>query len=258
MSSTLNIVVPMAGRGSRFADAGYANPKPLIDVLGYPMIQYVIGNLSPSVPHRFVFIVQREHQERYQVSDNLKKLSPGCEVVEIDGITEGAACTVLLAREFFDSEDPLMIANSDQWVDVSIDSYLARMDGKDGLIMTMTADHPKWSYCRLDADQKITEVVEKQVVSNEATVGIYNFKSGKAFTKAAESMIAQNLRVNNEFYVAPAYNEMIKEGAVLDFYNIGSEYDGMYGLGTPEDLTKFLSFEVASKARDMAAACSPR
>ena len=255
MSKKLNIVVPMAGRGSRFAGAGYEKPKPLIDVLGFPMIQYVIGNLRPSTPHRFIFIVLAEHIDRYQVDRSLTQLAPGAIVIPLDGVTEGAACTVLTATDYIDNDSPMMIANSDQWVDVSIDDYLASMEDNhlDGLIMTMTADHPKWSYVRLDTGDQITEVVEKQVVSNEATVGIYNYREGRQFVGAAEAMIARNFRVNNEFYVAPAYNEMIEKGDRLGYYNIGTEYQGMYGLGTPEDLEKFLSFEIAQKARAQAA-----
>lgn len=246
----------MAGRGSRFADAGYDRPKPLIDVMGFPMIQYVIANLTPSAEHRFIFIVLKEHIDRYGVDASLQKLAPGCTVLPLEGVTEGAACTVLTAKEFIDSDAPIMIANSDQWVDVDIDAYLQSLQSRslDGLIMTMTADHPKWSYVRLDDAQEITEVVEKQVVSREATVGIYNFREGRQFVKAAEAMIAKNFRVNNEFYVAPAYNEMLAVGSRLGFFNIGSAGAGMYGLGTPEDLDEFLAMDISKKARDQAAA----
>ncbi len=252
----LNIVVPMAGRGSRFADAGYTKPKPLIDVFGLPMIQYVIANLRPRGSHRFIFIVLGEHEREYRVSDTLKRLSPGCEVISLDSVTEGAACTVLMARDLINNETPLMIANSDQWVDVAIDEYLAKSlePGVSGLIMTMRADDPKWSFVRLDGKGAITEVVEKQVVSNEATVGIYNFTSGSQFVEAAEEMIAKDLRVNNEFYVAPVYNGILKQGGRIEFFNVGAENEGMYGLGIPSDLEKFLAMNVSSKALEQAKA----
>lgn len=246
----LQIVVPMAGMGSRFAKAGYERPKPLIPVAGVPMIQLVVSNLRPKIPHRFVFITQKAHQEKYGVDKILRKVAPDCEVITVHGVTQGAACTVLLASEFINSDDPLMIANSDQWVDVDINDYLAEFDRKpiDGLIMTMTADHPKWSYVKLDSANRITEVVEKQVVSNEATVGIYNYRRGKDFVRAAESMIERDLRVNNEFYVAPAYNQLIEEGQSLGYFNIGSERNGMYGIGIPEDLEAFLKNPICDKA----------
>jgi len=249
----LNIVVPMAGRGSRFANAGFTLPKPLIPVhQSVPMIRLVIENLRPpGIDHRFIFLCLQEHLDEYGVGEILTGWAgPNTKIVPVQMVTEGAACTVLLAKEWIDSDDPLMVANSDQWVDISVNDYLAAMDDADadGLIMTMWADHPKWSYVRLDSDNRITEVVEKEVISNEATVGIYNYRHGKDFVRAAEEMIAQNLRVNGEFYVAPAYNEMIARGKALTYFNVGKEYDGMYGLGIPEDLEKFEAMPVSRKA----------
>lgn len=237
----LNIVIPMAGHGSRFAKAGYRDPKPLIPVHGRPMIQVVIENLRPHLPHRFTFICQQQHLDQYGLGQKLRAWAPDCHVIPVSCVTEGAACTVLLARDIINTTDPLMIANCDQYVDVSIDDYLARMEPEklDGLIMTMTADDPKWSFVRLDGRGLVTEVVEKRVVSNAATVGIYNYRAGGLFVDAAETMIAKNLRVNNEFYVAPAYNEMIADGCRVGTYNIGSDRRGMYGLGIPEDLDYF-------------------
>lgn len=240
--SALQIVIPMAGRGSRFANAGYTTPKPLIPVGGRPMIEWVIDNIRPRRAHRFIFLCLAEHLRDYpEVPAALRRLCPGCEIVPVKAVTEGAACTVLLAREFIDSADPLMIANSDQLVDLDINDYLAAADaeGTGGLIMTFWADHPKWSYCRVRPDGTVSEVVEKQVVSNEATVGIYNFRAGRDFVRAADGMITANLRVNNEFYVAPTYNQLIAAGARILTMKTGREGAGMYGIGTPEDLDRF-------------------
>ena len=242
MKGVLQIVVPMAGRGSRFFNVGYATPKPLILIGGRPMIQWVIENIRPQRPHRFTFICLAEHLETYpEVSLELNRLCPGCNIVPVLAVTEGAACTVLLAKDLINSEDPLMIANSDQIVDLKIDAYLAAGDAPDvdGLIMTFWADHPKWSYCRMRPDHTVSEVIEKKVISNEATVGIYNFRSGTAFVQAAETMIAKDLRVNGEFYVAPVYNILIENNARIIVARTGRELDGMYGLGTPEDLDRF-------------------
>jgi NDP-sugar pyrophosphorylase family protein len=238
----MNIVIPMAGRGSRFSSAGYTTPKPLIPVGGRPMIEWVIENIRPERAHRFIFLCLAEHLERYpEVPAALRNLCPGCEIVPVSQVTEGAACTVLLAREFIDSAEPLMIANSDQIVDLPINDYLAAGDASDiaGLIMTFWSDHPKWSYCRMRDDGTVSEVVEKQVVSNEATVGIYNFAQGSEFVRAADAMIAADLRVNGEFYVAPCYNQLINAGDKVVTRKTGREYDGMYGVGTPEDLEFF-------------------
>lgn len=234
----MNIVIPMAGRGSRFAKAGYQLPKPLIDICGHPMIEYVVNNIRPKCEHRFIFICQEEHLEKYGLQRKLTQIAPGCIVVTIDHITEGAACTVLLAEKYIDNDDSLMIANSDQYVDTDIDAYIAAMEGHDGLIMTMPSNDPKWSFIKYDKQGLVTLVKEKEVISDQATVGIYNYRHGKDFVRFAHQMIDRNIRVNNEFYVAPVYNEMIESGGKITWRDIGEK---MWGLGTPEDLDRFLT-----------------
>ena len=243
----LNIVVPMAGRGSRFVKAGYELPKPLIEIHGHPMIECVTKNIAPKVEHRFIYLCLAEHLEKYDLKRRLKSFAPNCIVVPVDKVTEGAACTVLLAREFIDNDEPLMIANSDQYVDIDINDYLAAGAGLDGLIMTMFADDNKWSFIKFDEAQHVTMVREKEVISNEATVGIYNFARGRDYVTCADKMIELNLRVNNEFYVAPVYNLFIDGGAKIGFYNVGKLDAGMYGLGVPEDLKKFIANPLSKK-----------
>jgi dTDP-glucose pyrophosphorylase len=246
----LNIVLPIAGRGSRFVAAGYDLPKPLIPVHGVPMIELVVQNVRPSVPHRFIFLALEEHLQHLGLRTTLERSAPGCRIVPVGQVTDGAACTVLLARDLIDSDDPLMLANSDQWVNVSIDDYLASMDEPhaDGLIMTMEARDPKWSFVGLDAAGWVTQVVEKQVISDEATVGIYNFRRGGDFVWGADQMIAKNLRVNGEFYVAPVYNELLARGARIAIHNVGRDGAGMHGLGTPADLDSFLTSPMSRRA----------
>ena len=236
----LNIVIPMAGRGSRFAQAGYELPKPLIDVNGIPMIECVTKNLTPKCEHRFIYICQQEHLEKYSLAEKLEKIAPNCAVVTVNYITDGAACTVLLAEKYIDNDSPLMIANSDQYVDICIDDYLDAIRDNDGLIMTMPADNPKWSFIKYNSDGYVTLVREKEVISNEATVGIYNYSRGADFVRYANQMIKKNVRVNNEFYVAPVYNEMIGDGKKIVFKNIDNR---MHGIGTPEDLEIFLRWK---------------
>ena len=233
----LNIVVPMAGRGSRFANAGYKLPKPLIMVHDKPMIQYVTNNIRPKKEHRFIYLCLQEHIEKYDLINKLEEISPNCIIVPVDGVTEGAACT----------DDEMMIANSDQYVDIDINDYIKAQEGYDGLIMTMKADDPKWSFIKYDENNLVTDVQEKVVISDEATVGIYNFAKGSDFVKYAKQMIEKEIRVNGEYYVAPVYNEMIKDKKRITFYNIGSENNGMYGLGIPEDLNKFLENPISRK-----------
>ncbi|MFM0640354.1 glycosyltransferase family 2 protein [Paraburkholderia metrosideri] len=248
----LNIVVPMAGAGSRFAKAGYLDPKPLIPVNGVPMIEVVVNNLRPSVPHRFIFICQQTHIDQYGLAEKFAKWAPGSVIIALSGLTEGAACTVLAAKEFINNDDSLMIANSDQYVDVDIDTYLSVLERQelDGLIMTMWANDPKWSFVGISGSNLVTNVVEKEVISNEATVGIYNFRKGRDFVESAETMIGKNLRVNNEFYVAPVYNDLIEHSFRIGIHNIGREANGMYGLGTPADLDLFLSLPVSERATE--------
>jgi len=240
----LNIVVPMAGRGSRFANAGFVNPKPLIDVYGHPMIEYVVKNITPGCEHKFIFVCQEEHLEKFNLEVELRKMAPNCEIISIDHITEGAACTVLLAEKYIDNNDALMIANSDQFVNTDIDVYLSKMGVNDGLIMTMPAEDPKWSFIKYDEDGYVTLVREKEVISDQATVGIYNYSRGSDYVKYAHQMIDKDIRVNNEFYVAPVYNEMIEAGKKIQFCDVGNS---MFGTGTPEDLDAFMKTEVCKK-----------
>lgn len=246
----INIVVPMAGRGSRFANAGYGMPKPLIDVHDKYMIEYVIENVRPRCEYRFIFLCLDEHIKKYNIDEKLKEIEPTCIVVNVNQVTEGAACTVLLAKEYIDNDSPIMIVNSDQYVDTDINEYLISGEGKDGLVMTMYANDNKWSYIEFDEENNIVGIREKEVVSEEATVGIYNFAKGKDFVRYAEEMIKENLRVNGEFYVAPVYNMMVREGKGFAYYNIGSVDNGMYGLGVPEDLNKFLKNPLSLKVFD--------
>jgi dTDP-glucose pyrophosphorylase len=245
----LNIVVPMAGAGSRFKVMGYSDPKPLIYVRGKPMIKLVIDNLMPNINHRFIFISQSEHVNKYGLREKMAEWSKNSVLIEIDGVTDGAACTVLAAKDLINNDCPLMIANSDQYIDADINAYLNHLDvtDLDGLIMTMGADDPKWSFVEVSNDGYVVRVVEKEVISNEATVGIYSFKTGASFINAAESMIAKNDRVNGEFYVAPVYNQLISNAQKIGIYNIGREGAGMHGLGTPNDLSIFLSNPISSK-----------
>lgn len=241
MKQALNIVVPMAGKGSRFSEAGYAFPKALIDIKGKTMIEVVTGNLKPACDHRFIFICQREHYEKFDLYNIFKNATNNkFEVVQLNGQTEGAACTVLAAIEHINNNNNLLIANSDQFTETDINDFIkeARHGEKDGLIMTFEASHPKWSYARTDASGRVIEVAEKKVISKHATVGVYYFKKGSDFVQAAQAMILKNIRYNNEFYVCPVYNELLLAGKKIFIKEIPAEK--MHGLGTPEDLTQFL------------------
>jgi HAD superfamily hydrolase (TIGR01509 family) len=235
----LKVLIPMAGAGSRFQKAGYSFPKPLIPVKNMndkPMIQVIVENLN--VDAEFIFICQREHDKKYNLSQMLRVIAPKSHIIFVDSLTEGAACTTLLAKEFINNSAPLLIANSDQFVEWDSNEFLYSMTDAeiDGGILTFENTHPKWSYVRQDANGFVTEVKEKEVISNEATVGIYYWQHGEDYVKFAEQMIEKDVRVNGEFYVAPVYNEAIQAGKKVKIHHIRK----MWGLGTPEDLDYFI------------------
>ena len=239
----LNVLIPMAGAGSRFAAAGYTFPKPLIEVRNKPMIQVVVDNLNMQA--HFIYLIQREHYEKYNLKYLMNLLTPGCDIVLVDGLTEGAACTTLLAKELIDNDAPLVIANSDQFVDWNSNEvmYAFSAPGIDGGILAFHATHPKWSYVALDDNGFAKEVAEKKVISDKATVGIYYWSKGSDYVKYANEMIAANDRTNNEFYVAPTFNYAIKDGKKIRVMYAQE----MWGLGTPEDLNYFLTHHKEEK-----------
>ena len=232
----LNILIPMAGAGSRFTQAGYTFPKPLIDVQGKPMIQVVAENLN--IKANFIYIVQKEHRQKYNLDTLLNLVTPNCKVVEVDELTEGAACTALLAKDFINNDSPLFFANSDQFVEWDSNEFFYKMNETeaDGGIVTFKSTHPKWSFAKVDNQGFVTEVAEKNPISDLATVGFYYWKHGSDFVKYAEQMIENNIRINNEFYVCPVYNQAIKDGKEIRTFDISK----MWGLGTPEDLKYYL------------------
>ena len=232
----LNVLIPMAGAGSRFEQAGYTFPKPLIEVRKKPMIQVVVENLN--IKANYIYVVQKSHREKYNLDALLSLITPGCKVVETEGMTEGAACTALLAKEHINTDAPLFFANSDQFVEWDSNEFLYKMNetNADGGIVTFEATHPKWSFAKINKQGLVTEVAEKKPISNIATVGFYYWKQGSDFVKYAEQMINKNIRVNNEFYVCPVFNQAIEDNKEIRTFNI----NGMWGLGTPEDLNYYL------------------
>lgn len=233
----LNVLIPMAGAGSRFAEAGYVFPKPLIEVNGKPMIQVVVENIG--IDANYIFIVQASHRKDYNLDHLLSMISPNCTIIEVDKMTEGAACTALLAKEHINNSAPLFFANSDQFVEWDSCEFMYKMQetDADGGIVTFNSVHPKWSFAKVDDSGFVTEVAEKRPISNLATVGYYFWKNGSDFVKHAEQMIENDVRVNNEFYVCPVFNEAISAGKKIRTFNA----EKMWGLGTPHDLNHFLS-----------------
>ncbi len=238
-SDRVNVVIPAAGQGKRFAEVGYQHPKPLIDVEGRPMLDWVLDNFRGV--GRPVVLLQQRHIEQYCADYHVRDLAPDAEVVPVDGMTEGAACTVLKAEHLIDNGSELVLANSDQYVDIDIRAFVERMRarGADGGILTFRDDNPKWSYARADETGRVSEVAEKVVISDQATVGIYYFRRGGDFVRHAHQMIDRDVRVNGEFYVCPVFNQLIEAGKAIYIDEIPKS--AMHGLGTPDDLEAFLS-----------------
>ena len=238
----MNVLIPMAGAGSRFEQAGYTFPKPMIDVNGKPMIQVVVDSLN--IDAKYIYVVQKEHYEKYNLNHFLRLITPNCEIVQIDKMTEGAACTTLLAKKYIDNDEPLLIANSDQYIEWDSNEFMYSMvaDDIDGGILTFTASHPKWSFAKLNKEGFVEKVAEKEPISNIATVGIYFYSKGSDYIKYTEQMIERDIRTNNEFYVCPVFNESIQDGKKIKIYHIDKEQ--MWGMGTPEDLKRFIDEKI--------------
>lgn len=231
----------MAGEGSRFSQKGYAVPKPFIDVNGKPMIQCVSENLSFDA--EYIFLVRKSHLEEHKgITEMLNLISNRrCKIVEVDTLTEGAACTALLAKNYINDEDDLMIANSDQIIEYNAENFnlFRNLTHVDAIAFSFYDTNPKWSFLKTNSKGLVIEVAEKKAISNIATCGIYWYRRGRDFVRAAERMINNNLRVNNEFYIAPVYNEMIADGMTIAPFFVHK----MYGIGTPEDLEKYIKGE---------------
>ncbi len=222
----------MAGLGSRFALAGYEHPKPLIDIIGMPMIERVIESLE--LDGQYIFIVQKEHSRRYDLVKFLRSIAKNSIVIEIDGQTDGAARTTLMARHVIDNDTPLIIANSDQIVEWDSFEFVNLLKSGNPIAL-FNSDEEKWSYAEI-SNNVISRVEEKRVISNNASVGIYGWQKGSDYVKYVDQMISKDIRTNNEFYICPVYNEAILDGKVVLPYFVSK----MHGVGTPADLKKYL------------------
>lgn len=234
----MNIVMPMAGRGSRFADVGYAAPKPLIDVRGKPMYAWAMDSLPLSLAKRVVFICLAEHLENRALADDIRSRYEALDpvIISLDKVTEGQACTVLEAREYIDNASPLVIYNADTFCKTNLERRLAELpEHVDGLLSVFQAPGDKWSFARVDQSGRVVETAEKRRISEWATTGLYHFTRGREFVEHADAMIRANERERGEFYVAPVYNRMISAGAHVRI----DVADEVWVLGTPEDLADF-------------------
>ncbi len=235
----VNIVIPMAGRGKRFLDQGYTTPKPLLEIDGKTMVEHVISNLNFSGAH-FIFLILREHASSHGLDKLLLKVAPGSDIVYVDSVTDGAACTVLLAKNLIDNDTPLVIKDCDQILDWVPSHFFAFMERNkaDGGIMTILTNDKGFSFVephsKLGNMFYVNRTAEKVAISNIGATGLYYFTKGSYFVKFANQMIGKNIRTNNEFYICPVYNEIIESRLNILSYPIAQ----MLSLGTPEDFER--------------------
>ncbi len=234
----MTVLFLLAGRASRFKEAGYIIPKPLIEVKGKPMIQWATDALGFLKEKKYIFICLRDHERDHQISQKLKKLyGNAIQILFTNGVTEGAAASALLAKDFINTDGELIVSNADQYfVSHSFEEEMKKKK-RDyaGLIPVFQATHSRWSFAKLNDHGMVIEVAEKVPISSDATVGVYYFRKGKDFVWAAEEMIRKDIRRNNEFYVCPVFNELIGRGEKIKSVSATT----MWSMGTPEDVMYF-------------------
>ena len=226
----------MAGEGKLFKKMGYSFPKPLIDINGKPMIQWVTENINAEA--KFIFIVKKADYQKYNLKHLLNLLENNCEIIILDKPTQGAAITVLKAKGLFDDKDPIAIIATDQLLEWNSNEFFYAMaaDECDGGIVTFESTHPKWSYSIIGDNGFVTETAEKKPISRNASAGVYYFKRGSDFIKYANQMIHKGLTFENEYYVCPVYNEMVADEKKIRIFPIKK----MWSFSTPEDVELFL------------------
>ncbi len=235
----MNIVVPMAGSDQLFKESGYNFPKNLIEISDKPLIQHVFESLNKVNNASFTFIIKKEEQERYHTDEVLKLVDPSCNIITAEGNTAGAACTVLLAVEVINNDDPLLITNGDQIILEDMQKIISDFQERDldGGIVTFESIHPRWSYVLLDDEGYVIETAEKRPISKCATAGVYYFKHGKDFVSSCMGMIKKDANVEGKYFVCPSYNEMILEQKKISVFKI--EREQYRSLAVPQDIVSY-------------------
>ena len=254
MTKQIQLVIPMAGLGSRFAQAGYKVLKPLIPIHGAPMISVVTSNLmDPRIGH-IVLVCQRATMENLDLRSIINPGPAQLTILAVDEITDGPAGTLEVARPALDMNLPLVVANSDQYLDSQLNDFYDDLSTGtyDGEILAMRDSDPKWSFARVNDDGLLLELREKVVISDLATVGIYGYaRADLAFDAIAKMREARDT-TNGEYYVGPAYNYLVESGKRVFVRDLGPVSTVMYGLGIPKDLDIFLNTKLSLLAAEKA------
>lgn len=235
----INILIPLAGKNQFFPEAEYPFPKPLIEFNGKTMIEHIIDNFSSIQKEKqFIFIVNSEDCKKYHLDNVLNILTNHtCKIIKLDNETKGAACSAMMAVEYIDNDTPLIISNADQLFDICLDEVILNFDNNDAGVITFESIHPRWSYVRLDSENKVTETAEKRPISKSAIAGFYYFKNGKDFISSSSKMIKKDASVNGLYYVSPVLNEMVLENKIIDIFKIENEkYHTFY---TPQKIKEY-------------------
>lgn len=236
----MNIVIPMAGLGNRFKIEGYDDIKPMIKIGELTMIERVIDSLG--LNGQYIFIINTQNNQSEELKTLLNKITKNPIIIEIDYLTDGPADTALLAKDYINNDEPLVVTNCDQIMEWDINDFNSYLESTvcDGVVVTYTATTDKNSYVEIDNNGKIVKFYEKQVVGDVSLNGIHFWKKGKYFVDSTNLMISKNIRVNNEFYVSLTFNQLIELNHEVGIYHITNNKH--WSVGTPSDLKKYLEY----------------
>lgn len=231
----MKLIVPMAGQGLRFLNAGVKVPKPLVDVMGQSMLNWAMKSIQGMIPSQTIFIILKEHDREYGLANSLRAQYPGATVITLDEVTEGQLATVLTAKSHFDAED-ILVANCDTYIVSNLaEDIRTRADDCTGIISVANMPGDRWSFARTDEMGRVVEVTEKVRISDHASTGLYYFSNGEQFVSVAEEIIANREKTKGEYYVIMVYQKYIERGWKVTI----SQASEMWDMGTPEALAKF-------------------
>lgn len=235
----INILIPLAGKDQFFPENEYHFPKSLTEFLGKTMIEHLIGNLSSiNLERRYIFIINADDAKKYHLDSVLNIVTNNnCQIIKLDTSTKGAACSAMMAVDYIDNDMPLIISNPDQLFDVEFNEFLDAFKNYDAGVVTFESVHPRWSYVRVDEDNNVVETAEKRPISKHAIAGLYYYKNGKDFMKAAGKMIYKDANVNGSYYISPTMNELTLDGKKVTHYQVRNEdYHTFY---TPQKIKEY-------------------
>ncbi len=230
----------MVGKGQRFRDEGFTLPKQLVEVGHKQMIDWSLSCIKTDECN-IIFVIRKDTVDNNQMDDVLRqKFGEDIDIVIVDRETEGTVCSCLYAEDYIDNDLPLVISTLDMYFEPHFNPADIE-DGVDGAVLTFYADNPAYSYSELGRDGYVKRTAEKEVISNHSHAGLYYFTRGKDFVRLASKMIMRNIRVKNEFYIAPLYNLFIEEGMKIGIHPIRQ----LWSMGTPSERQHFLEHDYA-------------